>query len=291
MMKHSVLRRFIQILGTILPNSYLVGWFKKPYLYTGDIKGVAAPILNCYACPSAIVSCPAGSAQHFIALKSIPYFVLGTMGAIGISFGRATCGWICPFGFLQDVLHKIGRLFHLPKISLPAWISYGRYLFLIGLVILAPYLTAGGGEFGEPGVTWFCRICPQGALEGGIPQVLLQSELRELIGWLFNTKIIILCSFLIMFFLSKRIFCRAVCPIGAFLGLFNEISILRLHVDRHVCKSCDICFNVCPVEHRVFKSPNSPDCIRCGNCVAYCPLKAVKVTTSFTEKEILGEPI
>jgi len=291
-MKQRILRRIIQVLGVILPNAYFTAWDGDPQIYQGKLKGFIAPILNCYACPSACVSCPAGSAQHFIALRSFPFFVVGLVGGLAMFLGRSFCGWLCPFGFLQDMMYKLGRKLKLPHIRIPKWMDYGRYLFLILFVIILPFMSSSVEvfedpdtgevfEFVEPGQTWFCKICPQGALEGGIPQVLIHPELQDVIGRNFTMKMIILGVFLLLFLITKRPFCRVVCPVGAFLGLFNKVSLLHFEVDDHTCKSCDLCYTVCPVEHRIYESPNHPDCIRCGDCVSACPWSAIHVTTIF----------
>jgi len=292
-MKTRILRRISQFLGAILANAHFTAWDGDPQIYQGKVKGFVAPILNCYACPSAVVSCPAGSAQHFAALRAIPFYVLGLVGGIALLLGKATCGWVCPFGLLQDLLYKLGRKLKFPKIKLPRWFRYGRYIILVGLVIIAPIATSNvevfvdpdtGEEFSfvEPGETWFCKLCPAGALEGGIPQVLIHPELRKLLGWLFSTKMIILGLFIISFLFMKRPFCRAACPVGAFLGLFNYVSLLQLKIDTEACTQCMLCYYDCPVEHKVFESPNSPDCIRCGNCITRCPVGAVKVSNAFS---------
>ena len=68
-------RRIFQTLGTFLPNSYLQGFSLSiangalkisPSLYQGSLKSVCSPLLNCYACPSALFSCPIGTLQHFM---------------------------------------------------------------------------------------------------------------------------------------------------------------------------------------------------------------------------------
>ncbi len=311
-MKRSFLRTISQILGTILPNAYFKAWGGNPQIYQGKLKAFVAPILNCYACPSACVSCPAGSVQHFIALKAIPFYALGMIGAFGIMLGKATCGWICPFGFLQDLEFKLGRKIKLPHIKLPKWISYGRYIFLIGLVIIGPLLTivpmiddetgevivyenpetGKMEELFEPGLTTYCKFCPQGALQGGIPQVLLHPELKELLGRLFTTKMIFLGIFLLAFLMMKRPFCRGFCPVGAFLGLFNKVSLLQFSVDSSKCTKCRLCTYSCPVEHDIYKSPNSPDCNRCGACIDACKFGAISVTNIFSSvKTEIEEPV
>jgi len=290
-MKHILLRRISQIAGTLLANSYFRAWTGNPQIYQGKLKGIVPPILNCYACPSATVACPAGSAQHFAALRMIPYYVIGSIAMFGVLIGRAACGWVCPFGLLQDLEYKLGRLIKLPKIRIPKWTSWGRYLFLIGMVILAPILTGTAEEgFVMPGKTTFCKFCPAGALEGGIPQVLLHANLRPLLGSLFTRKMIILGIFLIAFLLIKRPFCRVVCPVGAFLGLFNKISLLEFRVDCETCTSCGYCRKVCPVDIAIHESPNSHDCIRCGDCIKACPLGAVKVGSIFGKGGLKESP-
>jgi polyferredoxin len=288
-MKIHLIRRLSQFASTILLNSHFKGWTGNPQIYQGNLKKAIVPVLNCYACPSAVASCPAGSAQHFAALKFIPFYVIGIVGAFGVLIGNATCGWVCPFGLLQDLLYKLGRKLKLPKIKLAKWFGWGKYVFLVGLVILAPILTAEPGEFGMPGETWFCKFCPQGALQGGISQVLLHPELRGLLGWLFTAKMIILGLFLIAFLMMKRPFCRGFCPVGAFLGLFNKISFLQFRVDTNACTGCDACYRACPVEYRIYEGPNHPTCIRCGECIKACPMNIIKVGTIFQNVKPIKE--
>ncbi|HDR91420.1 MAG TPA: 4Fe-4S binding protein [candidate division Zixibacteria bacterium] len=304
-MKRAILRRIVQVLGVILPNSFFRGWTGDPQIYQGELKAIVAPILNCYACPSAVVSCPVGSTQHFLAIKAFPYYVLGLVGAVGVLFGRAVCGWVCPFGFLQDLEFKLGRKIKLPHIKLPKWFGYGKFVFLIAFVIIAPIATiqpiidddtgqpmtyedpetGKTKEVFEPGVTWFCKLCPQGALQGGIPQVLINPELKGLLGRNYKMKMIILGVLLIAFLITKRPFCRGMCPLGAFLGLFNGISLLQFHVDSSKCNECRLCTYDCPTEHDIYKSPAGHECIRCGNCLDACRRGAVSVNTIFVSQK------
>lgn len=265
-------RRWVQILSTVGLNAYL------PAFFTGSIvqarsKGVCVPVLNCYSCPSALGACPVGTLQHvFASLRfristgeiQLGLYTIGMLGMVGSLIGRFPCGWFCPFGLLQELLHKIPG----PKLHIPRVLGYLRYVVLALTVILLPALVLDAFGLGQ---TWFCKwICPAGTLEAGLPLVGLNSGIRAQVGLLFAWKVSILVLFLVWMIVSLRPFCRTVCPLGAILGLFNKVSILRLKVDATKCQTCGACSQSCPVELDVPHQVNSPDCIRCLKCVKAC---------------------
>jgi ferredoxin-type protein NapH len=262
--RYSFLRKsrlfFVVGIGLILSNGYFKAAFSKQ-IYDGPLKQACVPFLNCHACPTAFMACPIGILQHFAAIRQFPFFLLGFLGAVGMIFGRAACGWLCPFGWLQDILHKIPSV----KLRLPRAFKVGKYLSLVILAVLLPLLTEDH---------WFSRICPWGTLIGGIPWMLwnpvdpmLGSPVIEpgMVGWLFVLKLSVLGIFLILFVLIKRPFCRSVCPLGAIYSYFNRISFMRMEVEGK-CAECDLCVEVCPVDMKISEDPNSPDCIRCLKC-------------------------
>ena len=91
-------RMRIQLAALIIANSYFL---------SSVLKYIPLPILNCHACPLASGACPLGTIQRFIIIMAMPFYTVGLLGAIGSIFGGMTCGWICPFGFFQDILYKI----------------------------------------------------------------------------------------------------------------------------------------------------------------------------------------
>ena len=185
-------RWIIQLLSALGLNSYFRAFLNGSWLYQGPLKKVTVPVLNCYASPSAIFSCPAGSLQHFSAVRLIPYFILGITILPALAVGRLFCGWVCPFGFLQDLMDKLGRKLGIRRVGLPKFLSYFKYGFLVIGVFILPFLTME---------QTFCKICPQGTFQGGIPQVLFSSDLRSLVGSLYWTKIGLLVAFLLSFLL------------------------------------------------------------------------------------------
>lgn len=247
-------------LGGILANSHL-GFLATKQVYDGPLKKGCVPFLNCHACPTAYMSCPVGILQHFAAVRQVPYLLLGFLLSIGMVFGRSACGWLCPFGWIQDTLFKIRSR----KFRIPAWLKKGKYVSLAVLAIALPFLT---------GDHWFSRLCPWGTLMAGLPWVLwdpvdpltaLPVIEPGMVGWLFAVKIAVLVVFLGLFVVTRRPFCRTFCPLGAIYSFFNRISIMRMTVEGE-CVDCDLCVKVCPVEIRISDDPNSPDCVRCLKC-------------------------
>ncbi len=264
-----MLRRWIQIIATFLSNSYLLFPFTRN-IYQGTLKSFCTPGLNCYSCPAATGACPIGALQNFMAAlrpglqagyQHFGLYVIGTLGFLGSLAGRMPCGWLCPFGFLQELIYKIpSRKFDIPRI-----LSYVKYLVLIIFVFLLPFFITD--EYGY-GMTWFCKfICPAGTLEAGIPMLFLKPELRSLIGILFYNKLFILGLFLIWMVFGSRPFCRTACPLGAIYSLFNKQSIFRMIHDPEKCTQCKACHKHCPMGVKFYESQNDTDCIRCLKCM------------------------
>ncbi len=156
-------RKYVQLISALVYNTNIKG-FADGQLYYGQLKSVCVPGLNCYSCPGAIASCPLGSLQNAIAVlgKRLPFYVVGTLLMFGVILGRAVCGFFCPFGLIQEFLHKI-PLPKLKKNELTRRLTYIRYVVLAVFVIIIPLAVSSPG---------FCKyICPAGTLEGGIPIV------------------------------------------------------------------------------------------------------------------------
>ncbi len=267
----NIKRRIVQTLSAILGNGYFNG-FKKGIIYQGKLKSFCFPGLNCYSCPGAYTSCPIGSIQAIAAgiKHQISFYVIGFLMFIGTIGGRFICGWLCPFGLFQELLYKIP----LKKLRMKKGLKYLKYAVLVIFVLAMPiFLT---DEIGL-GLPYFCKyICPAGTLEAGIPLVIANKAIRGAIGSMFYWKLSLLFILIVLSIKVSRPFCRAVCPLGAIYSLFNPISFYSMDVDLAKCIKCDKCKENCPVDIRIYESPNSPECVRCGKCVSVCPTKAIK---------------
>jgi len=270
-------RRWFQVGAFLAINPYLPSWLKGE-IYQGNVKGTCVPVLNCYSCPSAMGACPIGSLQNFfstlkfnlsIAQYQFGLYVIGFLAAVGSLVGRMPCGWLCPFGLVQDLFQKIKA----PRLRIPKFLNYFKYVVLVATVILMPLLIMD--EFGM-GQTWFCKwICPSGTLGAGIPLSVLNADIRAQLGFLFTWKMGVLLLFITWMIFSKRPFCRTICPLGAIFGLFNKASLFRMQVYKENCTTCNQCFHDCPVEIKIYENPNSPECIRCLKCIDSCKFGAL----------------
>lgn len=127
----------------------------------------------------------------------------------------------------------------------------------------------------------FCKyLCPAGLLEAGLPLTSLNPQLAGMRGPLFYVELAILLAIVLLSLVIFRPFCKYLCPLGAFYGLFNGVGFYRLQVAEDKCVRCGQCQRACPMDVDVVKTPNSPECIRYGKCVDTCPTKAISVCRS-----------
>jgi polyferredoxin len=263
-----------QIGFVALSNSYFKG-FAEGRIYQGKGKQLCLPGLNCYSCPGALGSCPIGSLQTVIGSRgfNFPFYVIGLLLIFGVVLGRFICGFLCPFGLVQDLLHKIPLRKKLHNLPGEKFLRFLKYIVLIVFVLLLPLLAVDASGLGTP---YFCKfICPSGTLMGGVPLVLLNPLLQQAVGWLYAWKMLILVIVIVLAILLWRPFCRYLCPLGAIYSLFNPIALLRFTVDSDRCTNCRECREACPLHIPVYVKPNHGDCMRCGRCKRNCPNSAI----------------
>jgi ferredoxin-type protein NapH len=208
------------------------------------------------------LSIQAGTA-HFGAI------ILGYLGVIGVMTGRFACGWLCPFGLVQDLLYKIPTR----KFKLPFVFNYGRYVVLVVMVVIMPLFVVDELGLGQP---WFCKLlCPSGTLMGALPLLVLKPSLWQNLGFYFINKLSWMIIIVIGAILISRFFCRIFCPLGAFYGLFNRVSFFCLQFDEEKCVHCLACERRCPTGCKPYKDTDSTACINCLKCVDTCRFGAL----------------
>lgn len=265
-------RTIIQTLTALLYNGNLSG-FASGRIWQGPSKSICVPGLNCYSCPGALGACPLGALQSSLSgiVLRFPFYVLGLMILFGMLLGRVVCGWLCPFGLVQELLYKIPT----PKLHKnQATRTLTKLKYIIGLlfVIVLPLVFFMVLGVGAPA---FCKyICPAGTLEAAVPLLSTNPFLQQNLGMLFNWKAFLLIVTILASIFVYRPFCRFICPLGAFYGLFNKLSYFGIQVDAAKCIGCNNCIRKCKMD---CVKVGDRECINCGECIGVCPTAAISL--------------
>ena len=278
------MRLGIQIAFTALSNGYVMG-FLKGKIYQGPGKKLCLPGLNCYSCPGALGSCPIGSLQAVLGSPKfqMSFYVVGFFLFTGAILGRVVCGFLCPFGLVQDLLYKIpffAKRKNMPGHKGLVWI---KYVILALMVVILPMFAVNAYGISDP---WFCKyLCPSGTLFGGIPLIATNDGLQQALGGLFIWKMSVLLVILVWSLWVYRPFCKYLCPLGAIYGWFNPIALSRFQMDKEACIDCKKCKAACPMDIPVYAKPNSAECIKCGKCLQACPTDCIEVALWAKKKD------
>ena len=225
------------------------------------------------------------SANYYRLLVEPTIFFL----VLGIIGGRMWCGWVCPLGFLQDLLTKLRRRLRLTGLTFG---DKGRRVFralayslLAATLVIALLIGWPGSKLYRYNTALFrpfCQVCPSRQLtpliEGKTADFMKIdpfSPASRTMSWL---SIGFLGIFVVGAFSSRRLWCR-LCPLGALMSVvrLNKFSLPNLKKDTIACTRCGICSRVCPAEltrpyhERAKTGVLDRDCILCLKCVESCP--------------------
>ncbi len=240
-----------------------------------------------------------------------PWLPVGIMLIVGALLGRFMCGWICPVGFLQDVITGIkGRVDSVTTRTQNYWIRL-KYVLVVFAFLISGTLAVSLYYYGRvsgPGVDYgnslgpfadglFVGITPDGTLFGTLPVLLAQSwrflataQFSDLtfslltsslssISALTWVNILILVGFVYAAWRIPRFWCRYICPVGAIMAVTQKNSMLGMHRDPVKCSDCKECETACPMQVPIldldFKKFNHSECILCMACIDACPAGAL----------------
>ena len=244
-------RRFSQWFFLLLSNAFIFRWFTVPLF-----RWFPCPFMNCHGCPFSFFACPIGVMEHAFSIGTISFLTIGIIFLFGGIFGRMLCGWLCPAGFLQELVNKIP----IKKRKIPNFLFYLKYPILFFFVFFLPFFFTHQPDF--------CRfICPVGTFEAGILGIWYDQALRRMVDWIFYLKVGILAMVIIALFFYRRFFCHVLCPLGTIFSFFNKVSLVQIEVKKENCPdNCNACEKKCPMSLKVQEEINSSSCIRCMEC-------------------------
>ena len=240
--------------------------------------------------------------QVALASPIAPWVALASVFIIGALLGRAFCGWVCPMGFIQDmVTAEKGTLGQVDVRVHESGKRFKYFVLAIALLVsvsLAISLWLGIGDEYKRSLSIFgdgllIPLAPEGTLFSTIPRALLYLEVNvaptflaklsvnQLWEWIRSVPVLIYAELIILlvFFYGAykvpRFWCRYLCPVGAKMAPFQKYSLLGMKRDPVKCSKCPHCEAACPMQIRILSLPwekfNDPECILCGECADACP--------------------
>ncbi len=219
-------------------------------------RGFDPPTFSSFRVGALEISCPLGVAQLLAASQEfIPAVALaGLAGVLSIGLlGRAFCGWLCPGRWIFNRGPWQAR----QPWRYRAWVQGALASGMVGLawVCHAPV---------------FCVICPAGVVCRGAIAAGTGAGLAPTIGWL---------SALVGFeWLSRRSWCRDLCPLGATIGLVSRLNpFVKVKADPERCCPCLACEKVCPEGMNLSRDADLSACTKCLACQSGCPRGAVEI--------------
>ena len=254
--------------------AFLVAWL-DPLMVR--LHTFCSPVFHCHSCPWATFACPIGVLANFSALHIFPFVAVGILLIAGVSLGGFVCGWVCPFGFLQDLIGRIPT----PKFHIPGWMRHIRFVVLLGLVLIVPYL------WGEEHSLFFCRLCPAGALEAAVPNTVQSAMAGQEVVWPTLAKSSILAVVLLAMLFTWRPWCTALCPLGAIFSLCNLFSFVFIRVNKESCTDCNLCRRLCRYGGGPREIGGDMQCIRCLDCTK---CKSVTISSVLSRQRTANAP-
>jgi ferredoxin-type protein NapH len=207
----------------------------------------------------------------------IPFFIFVLMIII---LGRVWCGWLCPIGFLQDILSRIRKRLNISywDLSPKAVILLNQMgyvlLFIISFISISIGVTFLGMD------NFFTRSeLPFEIVAPARPIAIFLQQLVGLESWNAAVPlpgIIIAIVIIVLSFKVRHFWCR-ICPAGALMSLFNRRALINIKKDGTKCTKCRACLRACPIDIEEIYEEKEKDnvtngtCIHCYRCIELCP--------------------
>jgi polyferredoxin len=217
-----------------------------------------------------------GSETYYINI-AVPLLVFTLLVTI---LGRAWCGWLCPIGYLQNLLIRLRKRLGIPYMDISPRttmvLNQMAYvlIFLISFISLAVGLSfLGVNHFFSRAQLPFESVAPPRPIAVFLQQVVGLESWETQIPVL---SIIIASIIIALSFKIRHFWCR-ICPAGALMSLFNRRALLSIRKEGSKCTKCRVCLRACPMDiEEIYEEKESdnvthPTCIHCYRCIELCP--------------------
>jgi ferredoxin-type protein NapH len=297
LLQFNTFRRIVQFISFLLFSAIVFNLGVLPFLL---------PVLWTWGLPQNTVGDAFTAIQLTFYNGFFPWLAFASFLVTGILIGKALCGWVCPFGFIQDLTVYVKRRKTEPSPRTHDTILYTKYVGLAIILFIsitfAVSKTMGISSGYESALGIFVKapftaISPAQTLFSTLPTMALNlknaigaTALSDIIGgvgkWtaLLWAQLVFLIIVLAIMVYTPRGFCRYLCPHGAIMAIMNRFSFIGLHREPTKCTKvgCGKCVQACPMRVPIMDLPwekfSHPECIYCMKCADACDNKAIRPT-------------
>ncbi len=290
---YRIFRPIIQLVFFL--SFYIIAFnFIYPFIETSAIP-ITVPVLVSFRSHLGSVGGALTFIQLMLGQPEFPWIPLASILIVGAIVGRLLCGWACPFGFVQDLISRLGKKKTNVDHRTHQKAKNTKFIFLvITLAVslsLATALFLGIGEafreaLGPFANGVFYTISPNESFFGDIPNLLAEASRGSLSLGITANYLLFFSLFLLAFTLIgaykiPRFWCRYLCPLGAFMGILAKFALIGIRRDLTRCDRSLECIRACPMQIKILDLPwekfTHTECILCLDCLDACPNKALKL--------------
>lgn len=296
LLRYNTPRRIVQVLSFIL--------FSAAIFSLGSLP-LVLPVLWTWGQQPNIVGDAFTAIQLWLYQGVFPWIAFASFLVVGVLIGRSMCGWVCPFGFIQDLVGFVKRRqteFSLRSHASMLYLKYiitGIALFVSATFSATKVMGISGGYEGALGVLVkfpFTVFSPAEVLFTAVPSgiqyfssAIMVTPVAEVFGKLASMSLLFWFSFALMIAILvlaayvPRSWCRYFCPHGAIMAMLNKFSFIGLRRDPVKCErgGCRLCVAACPMRVPILDLPwekfSHEECIYCMKCVDACKDKAIRL--------------